>query len=254
MKIENVLSSVGCGLLALALGCVAPAANTRKDVDIANKQRADAQKMQLVEAQQAAADAQKATADADAKRVAAEQRCANSEVVTEAARVQIARMTAAAQARARMYEQLHERLRAMIDAKRVEVVFRNGRYIVTLSDDVLFASGKATLQAPGKLALEDVATALVGITDRQFRVLGHTDNTKLNARAAFKDNWELSQARAYTVTKYLLSKGLAPGNVSTGAHADLEPLASNATPEGRAKNRRTEIVLEPNLEEIVPVI
>jgi chemotaxis protein MotB len=121
--------------------------------------------------------------------------------------------------------------------------------VVELAENILFDSGKSDLKAEGKTALTEVASVLASIAGREFQVTGHTDNVPIKS-AKFPSNWELSTARAVTVTRYLSENGVPAERVSAAGFAETQPVASNDTPEGRAQNRRIEIVLMPNLEEL----
>ena len=97
--------------------------------------------------------------------------------------------------------------------------------------------------------LTEVASVLSSIENRDFQIAGHTDNIPIKS-AKFPSNWELSTQRAVVVTKYLTDKGVDPARVSAAGYADSQPVASNADPDGRKQNRRIEIVLQPNLDEL----
>jgi chemotaxis protein MotB len=114
---------------------------------------------------------------------------------------------------------------------------------------VLFDSGKTALKADGKDAIGKVAQVLTTIEDRHFLVGGHTDNVPIK-NAKFPSNWELSTARAVEVTKLLIAGGMKPQVLGAAGYAEADPVASNDTPEGKAQNRRIEIVLEPNLSDL----
>jgi chemotaxis protein MotB len=153
------------------------------------------------------------------------------------------------QARLATFRQMLERFRAMIDAGRLRVrIFRN-RMVVELPDNVLFDSGDAELKSGGEQTLAEVAQVLATIEGRQFQVAGHTDNVPIRSRR-FPSNWHLSAARAVTVARYLVEQGIANERISAAGYADTQPLDSNDTEEGRAHNRRIEIQLVPNLDEL----
>ncbi len=153
------------------------------------------------------------------------------------------------QARLATFRQMLERFRAMIDAGRLRVrIFRN-RMVVELPDNVLFDSGDAELKEGGQQTLAEVAQVLASIEGRQFQVAGHTDNVPIRSRR-FPSNWHLSAARAVTVARYLVERGIPNDRISAAGYADTQPLDSNDTDEGRAHNRRIEIQLVPNLDEL----
>jgi chemotaxis protein MotB len=157
---------------------------------------------------------------------------------------------AAAEARAELFEQFVRKLRKMIDAGQLKVVTRAGKLVIQLSNDVLFASGRTELKPAGKEALTQLAHVITSVRDRQFQVAGHTDNVPIQA-SRYASNWELSTARALEVVKLLISQGAAPHQLSAAGFGEFDPIASNDTPDGRAKNRRIEITLQPDLNELV---
>jgi chemotaxis protein MotB len=153
-----------------------------------------------------------------------------------------------AQERLATFRQLMERFRAMIDSGRLRVRIVRNRMVVDLPSGVLFDSARAELKPEGLSTLAEVATVLRDIPNREFQVAGHTDNVPISGR--FHDNWDLSTARAVTVTQYLVSQGVTANRLSAAGYADTQPVASNDTAEGRAQNRRIEIALMPNLDEL----
>ena len=114
-------------------------------------------------------------------------------------------------------------------------------------DKILFDSGSADVKKDGKKVLDRVAEILRKVTDKQIRIEGHTDNVKIGPRIAkkFPTNWELSNARATNVVRYLQEKGVDPKLLSPAGYAEYKPIESNDTEEGKSKNRRIEIVLIP---------
>jgi chemotaxis protein MotB len=168
---------------------------------------------------------------------------------TQAQLAELQKQKAAAEARAATFRTLVEKLRSMVDSGKIKVTIRNGRMLLALPNDVLFDSGKTALKPEGKDAIGKVAQVLATIEDRHFLVGGHTDNVPIK-NAKFPSNWELSTARAVEVTKLLISGGMKPQVLGAAGYADADPVASNDTPEGKAQNRRIEIVLEPNLSDL----
>lgn len=151
------------------------------------------------------------------------------------------------------FRDLTEKFRKMIDSGKLDVVVRDGRMMVKLPAAVLFASGSADLSRDGELALMEVAVVLRQLVERQFMIIGHTDNLPLENAAnkeKYATNWELSTARAVNVTKFLVEARLEPSNLIAAGHGQYDPAASNSTEEGRQANRRIEIVLLPNIEEL----
>ncbi len=162
---------------------------------------------------------------------------------------ELRRQKAAAEARAATFRGLVEKLRSMIDSGQLKVSIRNGRMLIVLPNDVLFDSGRTDLRQAGQATLRQVAEVLAGIGDRRFLVAGHTDNVPIRT-ARFASNWELSTARAVEVTKLLVAGGMKPTSLGAAGYAEFDPVAANETVEGRALNRRIEIILEPNLSDL----
>lgn len=143
-----------------------------------------------------------------------------------------------------------ERFRSMIDSGRLRVSIVRNRMVVELPDNVLFDSGQAELKPEGAATLAEVASVLSSIEGRVFQIAGHTDNVPIRSRR-FPSNWELSTARAVVVARYLIDTGnMSADRISAAGYADTVPIESNDTEEGRARNRRIEIVLMPNLDEL----
>ena len=158
----------------------------------------------------------------------------------------------AAEARARVYKELTLKLKKQIDDGDLEVTVRDGRMVLLLPDDVLFDTGRTDLKPAGKSALEAVATVIAAMPARRFQVSGHTDNVPIH-NGQFASNWELSTGRALRVVHFLVGQGVAQGNLSAAGYSEVDPIAPNESPEGRRKNRRTEITLQPNIDELVQV-
>ena len=156
---------------------------------------------------------------------------------------------AAAEARAAVFRNLVDKLRAMIDAGQLKVTIRNGRMLIVLPNDVLFDSGKTELKPAGKVAVTQVAQVLASMGERRFLVAGHTDNVPIKT-SRFPSNWELSTARAVEVARLLVSGGMKPQTLGAAGYAEFDPVAANETPEAKAQNRRIEIILEPNLSDL----
>jgi chemotaxis protein MotB len=119
---------------------------------------------------------------------------------------------------------------------------KRGLVIRVLTDSLLYSSGSATLDAQGDPLLSEVADLLNLDSVHPIAVEGNTDNVPIHG--AFPSNWELSTARASGVVRYLISKGVDPERLTAAGYAYLRPIASNSTPQGRALNRRVEIVLQ----------
>jgi chemotaxis protein MotB len=118
-----------------------------------------------------------------------------------------------------------------------------------LPDDILFPTGSKDLKKEGKTALEQVGDVLKDV-DRDFIIAGHTDPIPVKKGGPFKSNWDLSTARAVEVVKLMTSKGVNAERMAAAGFAEFDPVADNSTKEGRAQNRRLEIILMPKLEEL----
>jgi chemotaxis protein MotB len=155
----------------------------------------------------------------------------------------------AAEKRAKAFRDLVAKFKAMVDAGKLQVEVRNGLMIVKLPDNILFDPGKTDLKKEGQDAIVQVTNILNGIEGRKFQVAGHTDNKPIKS-GKFRDNWELSAQRALTVTELMIKTGMDARRLSAAGYADVLPVATNESDEGRRQNRRIEIVLVPNLEDL----
>lgn len=132
--------------------------------------------------------------------------------------------------------------------KGVEVYYRQGLLHVSLSDQLLYKSGSATLGEEGKKALGSLANVLNEYPKLKVIVLGNTDNVKYKGGG---DNWSLSTERANGVVRFLREKyNVEPSRLTAAGKAMFNPIADNATAEGRAKNRRTDIILNPDIDRL----
>lgn len=135
----------------------------------------------------------------------------------------------------------------------LSVVQKNGKVYVSLSENLLFPSGSAIVNPKGVDALSRLAAVLNLNADVAVNIEGHTDSIPIKAR--FKDNWDLSTARANSIVRILVdSYKVDPVRVIASGHSFFDPLDTNSTPEGRARNRRTEIILSPKLEELYKLL
>jgi chemotaxis protein MotB len=155
--------------------------------------------------------------------------------------------------RMQTFRDMTRKLQKMVDAGKLGVRVRDGRLVMRLPQDVLFPSGQATLSREGELNLMEVAVILRQFPDRRFMVAGHTDNQPIkdpNVAKEFKDNWELSMARALVVTRFMIEAKMKAENIVVAGYGQFDPIAKNSTPEGRRENRRIEIILLPDLSEL----
>jgi chemotaxis protein MotB len=123
------------------------------------------------------------------------------------------------------------------------VIAKRGLVVRVLTDQVLFDSGQADLKPAGGPLLGEMANLLNVDRRHPIVVEGHTDNVPISS-AQYPSNWELSTARATTVVRYLIGRGVSRTRLAASGYADLHPVASNATDAGRQLNRRVEIVLQ----------
>jgi chemotaxis protein MotB len=142
------------------------------------------------------------------------------------------------------------KFKAMIASGKLKVKINKGKMVLELPSAILFPLGKANLSEEGQTTLGEVASVLKTISDREFQVAGHTDNVPIGKGSKFKSNWELSTARAVTVVEFLQENGVKPTNLSAAGYSEYQPAASNKSEEGQAQNRRIEITLMPNLDEL----
>jgi chemotaxis protein MotB len=134
------------------------------------------------------------------------------------------------------------------------VEMKNGKVYVSLSDKLLFKSGDANVEVKGKEALKKLADVLNKNPDVSIAIEGHTDNVPIKT-AVYKDNWDLSTARATNVVRLLsIEYGMSAQRLTASGKGEYFPVADNSTPEGKAKNRRTEIVLSPKLDVLMKLI
>ena len=138
------------------------------------------------------------------------------------------------------------RFQSMIDAGTLDVRIIDGRMVLSMSMDILFESGSATISKPGMAALIEVGHRLGDMPGRRFLIEGHTDDVPIH-NERFKSNWELATARAQGVVYALLGAGVLPTQLSAASFGEFRPRTDNATDAGRAQNRRIEIAVEPDL-------
>ena len=148
----------------------------------------------------------------------------------------------------RTYEDLQQKLEQEIRDGKIQISEMKDKLTVTLVDKVLFASGSADVSNEGKLVLDKVIPVLKEVKDKRIQVEGHTDNVQIFSaiKAKYPTNWELSAGRATQVVRYLPETGgIDPKVLSATGYSEYQPVAPNDTAEGKARNRRIEIVLLP---------
>lgn len=150
-------------------------------------------------------------------------------------------------------EDIQKQFAKMIDTGTMKVTSRRGSLVLSLPAEVLFPSGVADLSEDGKLKVLEVGLTLKKFPDRRFLVIGHSDNQPLK-NSVFKDNWELSTARALTVTRFLVQAGMNPKNLVPSGAGEHDPLVEAArSGKDLARNRRIEIALLPAINELPPL-
>jgi chemotaxis protein MotB len=159
---------------------------------------------------------------------------------------------AAADARAATFRQLAMKFQRMVDAGELNVALRDGRMVLQLPNDVLFDTGRVEIKPAGQAALREVASVLRTMSERRFQVAGDTDNVPIDT-ARFRSNWELSAGRALEVVHFLVAQDMNPTILSAAGYGEFDPVASNDDAAGRARNRRIEITLQPQIDQLVAV-
>ncbi len=132
---------------------------------------------------------------------------------------------------------------------------KNGKVYVSLAEQLLFASGSTEVDAKGISALQQLAKAVKDQRDINIMVEGHTDNVPISKKSQYmQDNWDLSVMRATAITKILTKAGVSPNQVTAAGKGEYVPLAVNNSSQNKQKNRRTEIIITPNLDELFKIL
>jgi len=148
------------------------------------------------------------------------------------------------------YDDLQDKMKAEIADGAIRLTQGEGRIQVDLVDKVLFDSGDASISARGQEVLTRLGGVLAKVEDKHIQVSGHTDDSPPSTKlqGTFPTNWELSVARAVNVVRFLQDKGGVPARRLVAAgYGEMRPVSTNATPLGRARNRRIEVLLMPDL-------
>jgi len=136
----------------------------------------------------------------------------------------------------------------------LSVYIKNGKVYVSLSDKLLFKSGSAAVESKGIEAIQVLADVLNKNNDIDILVEGHTDNIPIKT-ALYQDNWDLSAARAISIVRILTNEyNITPTRLTASGKGEYSPRSPNISPEGRASNRRTEIILSPKLDELMKLL
>jgi chemotaxis protein MotB len=262
---------LGIVALAVASGCVGKGTYEAKEAELAGCQKSAADEKASLEAKLAELD--KAKTDVEAKlaemtALAEKQRLELSALGQKSEQLanekgslaqdmsklqgqlaELQRQEQQERDRAALFQKLLSQLKGMIDSGKLQVVIRNGKMVVKLPDNVLFDPGKTDVKPAGKDALAELTNVLKAIPNRTFQVAGYTDDTPIHT-AKFKSNWYLSSARAVEVLNLMIGDGMEPQRLSAAGYGSYDPVASNASVEGKAQNRRIEVTLMPNLDEL----
>ena len=139
--------------------------------------------------------------------------------------------------------------------KGLTVEARDGKVYVSMENKLLFRSGSWTVGAEGRLAIEELGNVLADNPDIAILIEGHTDNVPYSGKGPLKGNWDLSTKRATAIVNQLLENpDILPQNLTAAGRGEYLPIAPNSTRQGRATNRRIEVVLSPQLDEIKQII
>ncbi len=156
---------------------------------------------------------------------------------------------------ARRLNQLLREALLGFQADELTIEIKDGKVFISMSDKLMFKSGSADVEAKGKEALTILAKVLNANPDFEITVEGHTDNVPISNSKNYKDNWDLSVARATSMVRILTeTHKINPLRITASGRGEYDPKATNSTPEGRAQNRRTEIILSPKLDELMKLI
>ena len=132
---------------------------------------------------------------------------------------------------------------------------RNGKVYVSMDEKLLFRSGSYDVDSQGRKALKELARVLEKNKDVNIMIEGHTDDVPYRSATTIKDNWDLSVLRATSVLKILLEDGnIAPSRLTASGRGETQPIDPAKTATSRAKNRRTEIILTPKLDELLKIL
>jgi chemotaxis protein MotB len=137
----------------------------------------------------------------------------------------------------------------------ITVKVKNGKVYISLAEQLLFGSGSIEVDSKGVVALQQLARAIKDQKDINIMVEGHTDNVPVSKKSAYmQDNWDLSVMRATSITKILTKAGVSPQQVTASGKGEFSPLTPNDTAPNKQKNRRTEIIITPNLDELFRIL
>ncbi len=139
-------------------------------------------------------------------------------------------------------------------ADELSVYIKDGNVYVSMEEKLLFKSGSDVVDPKGKEALKSLAQVLSSTPDISVMIEGHTDNVSIKTKQ-FKDNWDLSTARATSIVRTMtVDYGFDPNRITASGRGLFHPVKTNETAEGRASNRRTEVILSPDLKELYKLL
>ncbi len=135
------------------------------------------------------------------------------------------------------------------------VAVKNGKVYISLAEQLLFRSGSTVVDSKGVNALQQLATAVKDQKDIHIMVEGHTDDVPVSRTSQYmKDNWDLSVLRATSIIRILTESGVSSDQITGAGRGEFYPVADNELPDGRQKNRRTEIIITPDLDELFKIL
>jgi chemotaxis protein MotB len=141
------------------------------------------------------------------------------------------------------------------DGSGLKVVEKNGRVYVSMDEQLLFESGRTEVSPRGMEALGELAKVLAVEKDLSVTVEGHTDNIPLSGSGIIKDNWDLSVLRATSIVKIILrNTEVDPQRILPSGRGEFIPVADNTSKEGRALNRRTDIIITPRINDLMQLL
>lgn len=200
------------------------------------------------------AELKKAQTDIQARNKAIEER--NKEI--EERNKRILEMERMLQEKDSLMTALHHRVEQALkgfQGNGLDVHMKDGKLYVSLDEKLLFKSGQWTVDARGVSAINKLSEVLVENPDIKVMIEGHTDNVPFHGSTAIKDNWDLSVKRATSIVKILLNnKKIDSKRITAAGRGEFVPVDPANTPEARQKNRRTEIILTPDLDKVMKVL
>ena len=151
-------------------------------------------------------------------------------------------------------EQLSDAL-LNFEGKGLTVEQRNGKVYISMDNKLLFKSGRWNVESQGKKAIQQLSMVLMENPEISILIEGHTDNVPFTSRGAMKSNWDLSTKRATAVVEILLENDqILPQNLTAAGRSEYLPIAPNSSVDGRAANRRIEVILSPSLDKITALL